>query len=118
MEREEMRALTAGLFALMLSAPTLAAPPYWANPFNQKMMKLGLADRNGALRRAITDNDQRCGRLSKSAYRGPHGNLGMWVARCTPGGDYAVFAGPDASVQVRKCADLRELKLPECGKLD
>ncbi len=113
-----MRALTAGLFALTMSAPALAATPYWANPFNQKMMKLGQADRDGALRRAITDNDQTCGRLSKSAYRGPHGNLGMWVAHCTPGGDYAVFAGPDASVQVRKCTDMKELKLPECGKLD
>jgi hypothetical protein len=117
-ELDEMRALTAGLFALMLSAPTLAATPYWANPFNQKIMNLKQADRDGALRRAITDNNQRCGRLTHSRYRGPYGNLGTWVARCTPGGDYAIYAGPDGSVQVRKCADLKDLKLPECGKLD
>jgi hypothetical protein len=113
-----MRTLIAGLAGLLLTAPTLAATPQWANPFNQKILQLSLADRNGALRRAITDNDQRCGRLSKSAYRGPFGNLGFWVARCVPGGDFAVFAGPDGSVQVRGCADMKGLKLPECGKLD
>jgi hypothetical protein len=118
-----MRSLIGGVMGLMLAAPSLAAPPmgigpYWANPFNQKLMQLGEADRLGALRRAITDNDQSCGRLMKGAYRGPYGNLGYWAARCKPGGDYAVFAGPDGSVQVRPCAQMKGLKLPECGKLD
>lgn len=113
-----MRALIAGLAGLMLTAPALAATPYWANPFNQKLMQLGLADRDGALRRAITDSEQHCGRLSKSIYRGPYGNLGRWEAHCQPGGDFAIFTGPDGSVQVRACKDLKDLKLPECGKLD
>jgi hypothetical protein len=113
-----MRALIAGLAGLMLTAPALAATPSWANPFNQKLMQLGIADRNGALRRAVTDNGQSCGRLSRSVYRGAYGNLGRWEAHCQPGGDYAIFAGPDGSVQVRPCKDLKELKLPLCGKLD
>lgn len=113
-----MRALIGGVAGLMLAAPAMAATPFWANPFNQKLMQLRPADQYGALRRAITDNDQSCGRLVKGVYRGPYGNLGYWVARCTPGGDFGVFAGPDGSVQVRPCGDMKGLKLPECGKLD
>lgn len=113
-----MRALIGGLIGLVLTAPAMAAVPQWANPFNQKILALSLADRNGALRRAITNSDEKCGRLSKSAYRGPYGNLGLWVAHCQPGGDYAIFTGPDGSVQVRECGDMKSLKLPECGKID
>jgi hypothetical protein len=117
-EMDEMRALIGGLLGLMLTGPALAATPFWANPFNQRLMQLKPVDKAGALRRAITDSDERCGRLSKSAYRGPYGNLGFWVAHCEPGGDYSVFTGPDGSVQVRSCKDMHDLKLPECGKLD
>lgn len=113
-----MRALIGSLVALVFTVPATAAPPVWANPFNRKVMTLSLADRNGALRRAITNSDETCGRLSKSAYRGAYGNLGFWVAHCQPGGDYAIFTGPDESVQVRECGDMKHLKLPECGKLD
>ncbi len=113
-----MRVWTASAIGLFLAAPALAAPVGQANPFNAKLLQLRPADRQGALDRAIVDDGQRCGRLTQSAYRGPYGNLGMWVARCKPGGDYAVFVGPDGSVQVRPCADLKGLKLPECGKLD
>jgi hypothetical protein len=112
-----MRAVIGGLIGMVLTAPALAATPYWANPFNQKLLALGLADRQGALRRSITDSDEKCGRLSNSVYRGPYGNLGFWVAHCQPGGDFAIFTGPDGSVQVRQCADMKGLKLPECGKL-
>ena len=113
-----MRALIGGLIGLVLTVPALAGAPQWANPFNQKVLALSLADRNGALRRAIINDDGKCGRLSKSAYRGPYGNLGFWVAHCEPGGDYAIFTGPDETVQVRACGDMKGLKLPECGKLD
>jgi len=113
-----MRVWTGGAIGFLLAVPALAAPVNPANPFNAKLLQLKPADRDGALDRAIVDDGQRCGRLMTSAYRGPYGNLGMWVARCKPGGDYAVFTGPDGSVQVRPCADLKGLKLPECGKLD
>jgi hypothetical protein len=113
-----MRTIFAGLFglSLMLAGPAQAVMA--KNPFNDRILQLSLADRNGALRRAVTLEDQRCGRLAKSAFRGLYGNLGLWQVRCVPGGDYGVFVGPDGTVQVRTCADMATLKLPTCGKLD
>jgi hypothetical protein len=114
-----MRPFLACLIGLALTTP-VSAPVSAAisvNPFNDQMLKLSPADRNGALRRGITTSEARCGRLEKSVYRGMYGNLGMYAARCKPGGDYAVFTGPDGTVQVRPCGDLKGLKLPEC-KLD
>jgi hypothetical protein len=113
-----MRGLIGAMMGLMVAAPAMAATPFWANPFNQKLMQLKGPDQYGALRRAITEYDQPCGRLVKGMYRGPYGNLGFWTARCKPGGDYGVFTGPDGSVQVRPCSQMKALKLPECGKLD
>ena len=110
-----MRTLIACLFGLALATPATAALN--KNPFNDQLLKLSLTDRNAALRRAVTET-QRCGRLSKSVSRGLYGNLGFWVVRCVPGGDYGVFLGPDASIQVRTCAEMPGLKLPACGKLD
>jgi hypothetical protein len=112
-----MRTIFAALIGLTLTAPALAGIAM--NPFNDRVLKLGLADRNGALRRAVTLEDQSCGRLAKSVFRGLYGNLGVWQVRCVPGGGYGVFLGPDGSVQVRTCADMAALKpLPKCGKLD
>lgn len=114
-----MRTLIACVVALGLTAPALAAVS--KNPFNDKVLALSLADRNGALRRAVTtvdDSNNKCGRLSKSVSRGLYGNLGFWEVRCVPGGDYGVFLGPDGSIQVRTCGDMKALKLPACGKLD
>jgi hypothetical protein len=106
-----MRIPAALIAALALAAPALADAP---NPFNDRLKALSLADRNGALRRAVTLENQRCGRLWPSLYRGMYGNLGYWQARCTPGGDYAIFIGYAGEVQVRPCADLKTLKLPVC----
>ena len=42
----------------------------------------------------------------------------MWMARCTDGKnkrDWAVFAGPDGSAQVRDCKDIPGSGLPECA---
>ncbi len=111
-----MRTILATLLGLFLAAPALGAMA--KNPFNDRVLHLSLADRNGALRRAVTLDDQKCGRLAKSAFRGLYGNLGLWAVRCVPGGDYGVFLGPDGTVQVRGCADMAALKLPACGKLD
>jgi hypothetical protein len=116
-----MRTIYAALIGLTLCTPVIAAPALAAvatNPFNDRVMHLSLADRNGALRRAVTLEDQKCGRLAKSVSLGLYGNLGLWQVRCVPGGDYGVFLGPDGSVQVRSCADMASLKLPKCGKMD
>lgn len=108
-----MRTVAAMIAGLLLAGPALALPVQ-VNPFNQRMKALSLADRNGALRRAVTLEDLPCGRLGPSLDRGMYGNLGLWQVRCTPGGDYGVFVGPDGEVQVRSCADMKDLKLPQC----
>jgi hypothetical protein len=107
-----LRTLTAFAAALILAAPALAQIS--PNPFNDQMRKLSPADRAGALRRAVTMENQRCGRMSTGFYRGMYGNLAYWQARCQPGGDYGVFVGPGGEVQVRRCDEMKALKLPEC----
>ncbi len=97
--------------AALLAVPA-AAPPI--NAYNQRIMRMDDPTRFGVMRRAVTDNGERCGRLDRAAYRGRYHNLEMWSVRCTPGGAYGVFIGPDASVQVRACNTLRELRLPPC----
>jgi hypothetical protein len=115
-----MRTSLACLIGLTLAAPAMmpAAAAMSKNPFNDQMLKLRPADQAGALRRAVTLADQKCGRLAKNVYRGLYGNLALWEVRCIPGGDYGVFLGPDGTIQVRTCADMKSLKLPLCGKLD
>lgn len=107
-----MRTFAALACGLILAPPALAQPV--ANPFNARMRALSPADRAGALRRAVTLENQRCGRMTSGFYRGAYGNLAYWQARCKPGGDYAVFVGPGGEVQVRRCEEMKALKLPEC----
>jgi hypothetical protein len=41
----------------------------------------------------------------------------MWMAHCTDGKlqrDWAIFAGPDGSAQVRDCKDIPGTGLPDC----
>jgi hypothetical protein len=110
-----MQAWSALWLGATLAVPALAAPPVLPNPFNERLARLKPADRLGALRRAVTDGGGRCGRLDAGDYRGPWGNLRVWQVRCTPGGDYRVFVGPDGEIQVRNCADLKRLGLPQCA---
>lgn len=107
-----MRTPIALLASLLLAAPALAQIK--PNPFNDQFKRLAPADRDGALRRAVTLENQRCGRVTGRLYRGMYDNLGYWQVRCKPGGDYAVFLGPGGEAQVRLCGDLKALKLPEC----
>lgn len=66
-----------------------------------------------ALKRAIYDAGYSCRRVSDAGFVGTYKNLDEWVARC-PGRDWAVFAGPDGSAQVRDCKDLPGTGLPAC----
>ena len=97
-----------------LPALPAAAQVRAANPGNDRLLRLDLAQRDGTLRRAVTNSGLRCGRLERSGFQGYYKNLAMWSARCTPGGDYAVFIGSDSTVQVRRCAELAAFKLPTC----
>lgn len=66
-----------------------------------------------ALKRAIYDAGYSCRRVTDGGFVGTYKNLDEWMARC-PGRDWAVFAGPDGSAQVRDCKDLPGTGLPAC----
>jgi hypothetical protein len=70
------------------------------------------------LKRAIYDAGYNCQRITDAGFVGPWKNLDMWMAHCvydkgTPR-DWAIFAGPDGSAQVRDCKDIPGTELPAC----
>jgi hypothetical protein len=67
-----------------------------------------------ALKRAIYASGYTCKRVASSGYVEEHKNLSMWTATCDDKRQWAIFAGPDGSAQVRPCQDLAELGLPQC----
>ena len=71
-------------------------------------------DRAIALKRAIYDAGSTCKRVTSTGFVTDYKNLAMWQASCDDGRDWAVFIAANGAVQVRPCADLKELKLPEC----
>ena len=105
-----MRILLAILATAVAAAPVAAQP----NPFSDRLQKLDELRRHAVVRRAILDAGESCKRVERAGMTGRYKNLVMWSARCTPGGDYALFIGPDASVQVRSCGELVKLGLPAC----
>ena len=70
------------------------------------------------LKRAIYDAGYTCGRVTDAGFVGEWKNLDMWMAHCEyPKGtprDWAIFAGPDGSAQVRDCKDIPGSGLPDC----
>ena len=70
------------------------------------------------LKRAIYDAGYTCKRITDAGFVGEYKNLDMWMARCTDGKqgrDWAIFAGPDGSAQVRDCRDIPGTGLPDCA---
>ena len=70
------------------------------------------------LKRAIYDAGYTCKRVTDAGFVGAWQNLDMWMAHCvydrgTPR-DWAIFAGPDGSAQVRDCRDIPGTGLPDC----
>jgi hypothetical protein len=110
-------------FALAMLGISLAAVPLQAitiaNPASDQLAKMSSLQRRGALRGALLDSGYACTRVEKAAVQGPWKNMIMWRAQCSatdPRYDYAIFVGPDASIQARPCPDLAELKLPACRR--
>ncbi len=70
------------------------------------------------LKRAIFDAGYHCKTVTDAGFVGTYKNLDMWMAHCTydtgPARDWAVFAGPDGSAQVRDCKDIPGSGLPDC----
>jgi hypothetical protein len=83
-----------------------------------QLHKLDEMNRAIALKRAIYDSGYTCQRIDKSGFVTAYKNLDMWTAHCTadkgPGRDWALFAGPDGSVQVRDCKDVATFGMPAC----
>lgn len=71
-----------------------------------------------ALKRAIYDSGYTCKRITDAGYVGTWKNLDQWMAHCEydrgPPVDWAIFAGPDGSAQVRNCKDVAATGLPAC----
>ena len=70
------------------------------------------------LKRAIYDAGYTCKKVTDAGFVGTWQNLDEWTAHCvydqgTPR-DWAIFAGPDGSAQVRDCKDVEPSGLPPC----
>lgn len=106
--------------AAMLLAACDSGPPaprksiQAANPYQEKLAALGDLNRSLALRRAVQDTGEPCKRIDASGYQGLYKSLHMWTARCSDGKDWGLFIAPNGDVQVRSCAHLKQLGLPEC----
>jgi hypothetical protein len=71
------------------------------------------------LKHAIYDAGFTCKRITDAGYVGAWKNNDMWTAHCTydkgTARDWAIFAGPDGSAQVRDCKDITpQSGLPAC----
>ena len=83
-----------------------------------KMHQLNDLNRAIALKRALYDSKAECRRVTKSGYVGEYENTSQWNATCEDKvkrtRDWALFIGPDESVQVRLCEDVVKAGLPAC----
>jgi hypothetical protein len=70
------------------------------------------------LKRAIYDAGFTCKRITDAGFVGTWENLDEWTAHCVydnrSSRDWAIFAGPDGSAQVRDCKDVAATGLPHC----
>lgn len=70
------------------------------------------------LKRAIYDAGYTCKRITDAGFVGTWKNLDQWMAHCEydkgAARDWAIFAGPDGSAQVRDCKDVAATGLPPC----
>ena len=71
------------------------------------------------LKRAIYDAGYTCKKITDAGFVGTWENLDEWTARCVYENgstrDWAIFAGPDGSAQVRDCKDVVASGLPACA---
>jgi hypothetical protein len=75
-------------------------------------------DQGPQCRAGSADAGYTCKRITDAGFVGEYKNLDMWMAHCvydngTPR-DWAIFAGPDGSAQVRDCKDVPGTGLPDC----
>ena len=117
MSAQLMIAATAALLAACeQSQPTQPRQPIVVRSEAQDQLhQLDDLNRAIALKRAIYASGFTCKRVVQSGYLREYKNLSMWTATCDDKKQWAIFAGPDGSAQVRPCQDLAELGLPQCA---
>lgn len=110
--------------ALMLASCNQSQPPQQTQqpephisvrgPEQEQLHQLSALNLAIALKRAIYDSGYSCSRIDKEGFVGEYKNLDEWTAHCSNGRDWAIFAGPDGSAQVRDCGDVASSGLPKC----
>ena len=84
----------------------------------QQLRQLDAVNLAIGLKRAIYDAGYTCKRITDAGFVGTWKNLDEWTAHCVydngSSRDWAIFAGPDGSAQVRDCKDVPESGLPPC----
>jgi hypothetical protein len=85
------------------------------NPLHDGLLRLTSLNQRIALMRAIRDNGHRCRRVDGGRYQEDYRGMVMWVALCAAEGKHwAIFIAPNGDTQVRACADMHRLSLPQC----
>lgn len=85
-----------------------------ANPHSDRLKALSASNQRLGVMRAIRDSGRRCRRVEATEYQQEYRGLEMWVAMCDDGRHWAIFIAPNADIQVRDCAQQRQLNLPQC----
>jgi hypothetical protein len=90
-----------------------------ANRPHEALLRLDDSNRRITLVRAIRATRNRCPRRVEPnpVHQGDYEGMAYWTARCDNNEQYAVFIAPNEDVQVRKCSDMAELRLPACREL-
>ena len=100
------------------SAPPPKQPITVRSDGQDRMHQLNDLNRAIALKRALYDSGAECRRVTQSGYVGEYENTSQWTATCEDKvkrtRDWALFIGPDESVQVRFCEDVVKAGLPAC----
>lgn len=100
------------------SAPPPKQPITVRSDGQDRMHQLNDLNRAIALKRALYDSGAECRRVTQSGYVGEYENTSQWTATCEDKvkrtRDWALFIGPDESVQVRLCEDVVKAGLPAC----
>lgn len=127
-----MRNILVMVFVAMLALPgcgkdaSSAGPPAAANQaaaateddhYIDDLRRLSPAATDAALFRSISDSGESCTGVTKSAYQQDFKAMGMWVAHCREGEDWAVFVSQKGYVQPRACATAAQAGFPACKPL-
>jgi hypothetical protein len=119
MRRALTLAALAALTACNNSQPQQQQPTIRVRSDEQKQLhQLDAFNLAIGLKHAIYDAGYTCDRITDAGFVGTYKNLEMWMAHCVyakaAARDWAIFAGPDGSAQVRDCKDVHGSGLPDC----